>query len=75
MLDAGLAATVNADDPSYFGGYLNDNFIQTAEALNLTQQDLVILAQNSFKGAFLAPEKQQAYLDEINAYVAAWEQV
>ncbi len=74
MLDAGLAATVNADDPSYFGGYLNDNFIETAEALDLSQQDLVVLAQNSFNGAFLDEGQKQSYLDEIARYVVNWGQ-
>ncbi|MBV9045844.1 MAG: adenosine deaminase, partial [Alphaproteobacteria bacterium] len=53
MLDAGLRATINSDDPAYFGGYVNDNYNAVSAALNLTRDDLVTLAKNSFKGSFL----------------------
>ncbi len=49
MLDAGLVATVNSDDPAYFGGYINDNFVAVADALNLSETDLRELATNSQK--------------------------
>ncbi len=67
MLDAGLAATVNSDDPAYFGGYLLDNYMQTAMALNLNAADLVDLARNSFRGSFLAPEDKANWLARIDA--------
>jgi len=63
--------TVNSDDPAYFGGYLGDNWIATAEALSLTRQELVTLARNSFSGSFLPPEEIARHLAEIEAYVAA----
>ena len=53
MLDNGLVATVNSDDPAYFGGYINDNFVRVAQALDLTRSDLETLAQNSFAAAFV----------------------
>ena len=53
MLDHGLLATVNSDDPAYFGGYVNDNYVRTARALDLTETELAILAENSFAAAFL----------------------
>src|SRR5690606_3861434 len=53
MLDIGLRATCNSDDPAYFGGYIADNFVRTAEAVNLTRNDIVQLARNSFTGPFL----------------------
>jgi len=53
MLDIGLRATCNSDDPAYFGGYIADNFVRTAEAVNLTRNDIVQLARNSFTGSFL----------------------
>jgi adenine deaminase len=59
MLDLGLVATVNSDDPAYFGGYLLDNYVRTAEALALTRDELVTLARNSFAGSFL-PEAEKA---------------
>lgn len=68
MLDAGLCATVNSDDPSYFGGYLGDNFMAVTDALGLTRADLVTLARNSIEASFLdAAEKAPhlARLDEI----------
>ncbi len=59
MLDAGLVATVNSDDPAYFGGYINDNFTQTFEALALTAQHAYQLANHSFEASFIdAPAKR-----------------
>ena len=52
MLDHGLLATVNSDDPAYFGGYINENFVQAARALGLTEAELTTLAENSFVAAF-----------------------
>ena len=71
MLDLGLRATVNSDDPAYFGGYLAQNWIETAQALGLTREELVVLAKNSFTGSFLAPDEIARHLAEIDAYVAA----
>ncbi|MBP1664283.1 MAG: adenosine deaminase [Bacteroidetes bacterium] len=53
MLNNGLLAMINSDDPAYFGGYVNENFLQTAEALNLSEEDILQLAKNSFKASFL----------------------
>jgi adenine deaminase len=71
MLGLGLKATLNSDDPAYFGGYLGQNWMQTAEALALSRDELVTLAKNSFTGSFLPPEAVQRRLAEIDAYVAA----
>ncbi|MEO0690267.1 MAG: adenosine deaminase [Pseudomonadota bacterium] len=65
MLEAGIKATVNSDDPSYFGGYIGDNFKAVADALDLSIDDLAELAANSFKGSFLKPEETSAYLAQI----------
>ncbi|MEM9086131.1 MAG: adenosine deaminase [Pseudomonadota bacterium] len=65
MLEAGIKATVNSDDPSYFGGYIGDNFKAVADALDLSIDDLAELAANSFKGSFLKPEEVSAYLAQI----------
>ena len=70
MLDAGLKATVNSDDPAYFGGYLLDNFVATAEALALDRQDLVTLVRNSIEGSFLDEPAKQVHLDRIDRAVA-----
>jgi len=69
MLEAGLAATVNSDDPAYFGGYINANFIAVAEALDLSKGELVALARNSFTGAFLTADEEAGYLAEVERYV------
>ncbi len=52
MLDQGLLITINSDDPAYFGGHLNDNYLSIANSLNLTKEHLQTLAANSFKAAF-----------------------
>ncbi len=69
MLDYGLRATVNSDDPAYFGGYVNDNYVQTAEALNLTEDDIITLAKNSFLGSMLDEEAKKRYLKSVDESV------
>jgi len=71
LLDTGLMATVNSDDPAYFGGYLNDNFVACFDALPLTRDDAKRLARNSFDATFLDAPAKQAYLAEVDAYFAA----
>ncbi len=71
MLDLGLKATCNSDDPAYFGGYLAENWIRTAEALGLTRAHLVTLAKNSFTGSFLTPAEAAPHLAAIDDYVSA----
>nr|WP_203293427.1 adenosine deaminase [Maricaulis parjimensis] len=71
MLAAGLHATVNSDDPAYFGGYVNDNFIRTAEAIGLTADEIITLARNSFKGSFLSEADKAIRLAEIDAVLEA----
>jgi adenosine deaminase len=71
MLKLGLKATINSDDPAYFGGYLLENYVQTAQALDLTREELVILAKNSFTGSFLDEAEKARRVAGIDAYVAA----
>ena len=66
MLDAGIAATVNSDDPAYFGGYINENFTQTFAALGLTAQHAYTLAHNSFEASFIDPSLRRNYVDRLN---------
>ena len=70
LLRAGLCVTINSDDPAYFGGYINSNFIATADALDLSRDELVQLAANSFKASFATAEQKQAWLSELAAYQA-----
>lgn len=71
MLAAGLKATVNSDDPAYFGGYVLDNYKAVAEARGLSRGDLVQLARNSFTGSFLPPEAVARHLAAIEAVAGA----
>lgn len=65
MLDLGLQVTINSDDPAYFGGYINANFHAVAAALDLTEAEIVRLAENSFTGSFLPPSEQARHLAAI----------
>jgi adenosine deaminase len=68
MLDAGLLVTVNSDDPSYFGGYVGDNFRGLRDELGLDDEVLRRLAANSFRAAFLSPAERAAHLKEVEAH-------
>ncbi|MEA1083370.1 adenosine deaminase [Sphingomonas sp. CD22] len=71
MLREGLRATINSDDPAYFGGYVAANYQAAAEARALSRADLALLARNSFLGSFLPDETVAAHLATLDAYVAA----
>ena len=66
MLDKGLMVMVNSDDPAYFGGYLNANFIESQRALNLSKEDIKKLVINSFKSSFLNESEKKIWIDEVN---------
>jgi adenine deaminase len=66
MLDLGIRATVNSDDPAYFGGYVNANFKAIAGALELSRDDIVRLAENSFSGSFLPESEKEAQLKQVH---------
>ena len=66
LLDAGLVATINSDDPAYFGGYMNDNFTQTFAAVGLNAQHAYTLARNSFEASFIDASDRQRYVDRLN---------
>ena len=68
MLELGLRATVNSDDPAYFGGYVADNYRAIAQGRTLSRRDLVTLARNSFLGSFLSDEEVAAHLAKVDAY-------
>jgi adenosine deaminase len=67
MLDAGLAATVNSDDPAYFGGYLHDNVAAVTRALGLTDGHRRRLAENSFRASFLPEADKERHLAALAA--------
>ena len=68
MMDKGLLVTVNSDDPAYFGGYVNENYVAICEALGLDEKDVVTLAKNSIKASFLSEEKKKKHLASIEDY-------
>ena len=68
MLEAGLLVTVNSDDPSYFGGYVEDNFRGLREALGLTDEQLRLLARNSFLASFVDDARRAELLAELDAH-------
>ena len=68
MLAKGLRATINSDDPAYFGGYLNKNYNETQKALNLTREEIITLAKNSFEGSFLSDAEKRKQISAIEVY-------
>ena len=67
LLEQGLCVTVNSDDPAYFGGYMNDNFVAIADALNLTEDELKKLAIHSFEASFLNDAEKEKWINQIHA--------
>ena len=65
MLQRGIVATVNSDDPAYFGGYVVDNYLAVASALGLQEAEVRTLARNSFEASFLPDEEKKAYLRDV----------
>jgi len=72
-MDQGVLVTVNSDDPSYFGGYVVDNYVAIAEALGLDEHDLKQLASNSIDASFLPDDRKAALFNEINTYATTEE--
>ena len=73
MLDLGINATVNSDDPAYFGGYVNANFNAIAGALDLSIAELSKLAANSFSGSFLSDADKAVHIAEVEAFARAYQ--
>lgn len=71
LLRAGVKVTVNSDDPAYFGGYVADNFAALAGEIDVTVEELVAIARNSFEVAWLTSRARDGFLAELDAYCAA----
>jgi adenosine deaminase len=71
MLREGLRATINSDDPAYFGGYINANYRAAAEGRGLSREDLVTLARNSFLGSFLSEAEKAAQIARLEEYAGS----
>ena len=68
MMELGLKVTINSDDPAYFGGQVNQNYIEIQKALNLSKEDLVTLAKNSFNYSLLPDERKVDYIKLVDDY-------
>lgn len=68
MLQKGICATINSDDPAYFGGYLTENFLQSQAVLGLDLKQVIRLSQNAVQATFLDPLEKTALLDEVNGF-------
>jgi len=69
LLQRGLCVTINSDDPAYFGGYLNENYLAVHRELGMSAQELAQLARNSFEASFLAPTHKQHWFTAIDEYL------
>jgi len=68
LLAQGVNVTVNSDDPAYFGGYLNENYLALYHALDLSKEQAVALAKNSFVASFLEDDKKAALIARLMDY-------
>ena len=68
LMDAGVMVTINSDDPAYFGGYMNENYVRLASALNLSKRQITDLAINSFKSSFLSEIDKEKFINQIELY-------
>ena len=71
MLEMGMRATVNSDDPAYFLGYMTENLVATQEAADLTRDQIVQLAVNAFEASWQSAEEKQALRSQLDRYVAS----
>jgi len=69
LLDLGVKVTINSDDPAYFGGYMNENFLATQAGLNLTKADLNQLSTNAIQATFLDQSRQDELQEELDEYI------
>jgi len=70
LLDSGVRATVNSDDPAYFNGYMTENFVAVQNAVDLSRDELVQISRNAFEVTWLPKEDRQAYVDALEDYAA-----
>ncbi|MFY7990726.1 MAG: adenosine deaminase [Fluviicola sp.] len=68
MLDLGLCATINSDDPAYFGGYMNENYLALEKHLKLTKDEIVTLTKNAFEASFVSSEIKQVFMEKVEQF-------
>jgi len=71
LLDQGILATIHSDDPAYFGGYMNENYYETAKALNLNRDQLMQLAINGFEASWLSSSEKETHVASVKSYFGA----
>ncbi|OZG73042.1 adenosine deaminase [Hahella sp. CCB-MM4] len=71
LLDRGVKVTVNSDDPAYFGGYMNENFLALHAALDLTQEQAASLVRNSFEASFVSESERAGFMNRLDAFLVA----
>ncbi|MBY5944366.1 adenosine deaminase [Photobacterium rosenbergii] len=69
LFKQGVQVTINSDDPAYFGGYLNDNYLAVAQAFNMSKQDVALLSDNAIEASFLSREKKQLLQQKLAHYL------
>lgn len=72
LMDAGLRVMINSDDPTYFGGYLNDNYFALADAFPLTREQALLLAHNSFTSSFISDAEKQEFIAQLKNYAQSF---
>jgi adenosine deaminase len=68
MLENDMMVTVNSDDPAYFGGYINDNYLAVANALNHSKEQIAQLATNSFEASFLSESEKLKLIERVDSF-------
>ena len=71
LMERGVRVTVNSDDPAYFGGYVNENYLAVQTALSLSKVELMAIARTSFAASFLGQAEKDALMARVDAYAAA----
>lgn len=72
LLNQGVKISIHSDDPAYFGGYISDNYYKMATDFNLSKEQLVQLARNSFESAWISTDQKELYLKELEQYAAKY---
>lgn len=72
MMGRGIVVTVNSDDPAYFGGYINENYLAVQKALGLNAQQICLLARNSFQASFLSESEKHGMMAKLENYMKEW---
>ncbi|GET09964.1 adenosine deaminase [Ligilactobacillus agilis] len=68
LLSKGVKVSIHSDDPAYFGGYVSDNYYAIADKYNLTKEQVVKLARNSFETSWISTEQKSIYIEELEKY-------